>query len=135
MLRLLEDLLEEVRQIPEDQLLDEPVDVQENEIVLGELSPIQKRILTWVMMKEREYSHIAGALLAGTARDDTPEAIQCSKAGAMKAVIIPWLFASIRNDLNSWNSDIGIRKGWKVVEFKNPPDPVEEFFRGLRHGI
>ena len=119
----------------EDNLLLEPDhSIRNDDIEVGEMSAICKKLFTLGRLLEKDASQ---SYLDSKYCPDKDRKLElqskASELGTKSGVLKEIMWISIKDDFNLWRETIGIRMGFKVVISK-PDDDMPQFLRGFLGG-
>jgi len=126
----------ELDSMDEAELIEPDNEVKDGEVVVGEMSSVCKRlfVLANLYQKQSEQFNLDSRYCTGD--EKTQLEAKANEFGAKTSLLRTALWISIRDELELWNDQIGVRVGFKVVsrsEDDAPPD-ISDFFRHMFGG-
>lgn len=110
----------ELGQLKDEQLLEPESEIRYNDVVVGEMTDIQKKLYTLMSLKERATDEYLVAYKYETDDSKKREIFGTGSKCAFEARLLNCLFwMSVNDEFSLWEYEkCGARKGWKIVRSK-----------------
>lgn len=131
----LEVVRQDLEQIEESDLIEPPMEAEEDEEVLGEASPYLRRLWTLAAMMQKKAKLAELEIIYNSSHASQKELRAQASELAHKAEILRNVFWSeTKDELNSWDRPaIGIRRDWVVVAC-NEDDLIPDIIKRIIGG-
>ena len=115
-----------------DKLIEPKGEAKVDEHLIGYPSDYAKKVYTLWMLSEKEAKLIEADLRYGDTTDETELESQFVKFKCRAQLLEALFWYVCKEEFETWNCPIGIRKEWKLVKTQNSPlDFLNNMFRGM----
>ena len=132
MLQTVENILEEVKAVSDNSLLEPDDEVEPAEQIIGEMSLLQKKARTYLRNISTQMIQCKLDFMAALNGEVKINAISKVNLLGMKGdLLFNWFWLNIREEFEVPEGNVGVRKGFQVVSFPDSHTPKAD--RGLPH--
>jgi hypothetical protein len=127
----LDILQSQLAEISEKDLIEPDDSVGKNDTVIGQMTEWQKRLYTYRERLKREGYEVNGQYQFARKDQKVNYRARLHEISTKYKLVNALLWLDIREQNWQWESEIGIRENWTIVETRDDSEGIEEFFRHL----